>query len=78
MAAFYIIANFDKNSARDEHRAFLTAHGVVGRVYIWDNGLNAQICGIVASIRAYLEYCEAACPGTEFLVKLDPTKTLVR
>jgi UPF0176 protein len=71
VAAFYIITPIaDKHAAVSAHREFLAAHNVVGRVYIWDDGLNAQVSGASINVGAYVAWCEAAYPE-DFHVKLD-------
>ena len=62
--AFYAITSIVEPEKRVEaHRAFLAARGMVGRVYICADGLNAQVSG---SADACAEYRAFVASGADF------------
>ena len=58
--AFYLIASVDApDAAVEEHRAFLAERGMVGRVYICEDGINAQVSGRADDCAAYRSFVAA-------------------
>lgn len=75
--AFYIISRVPEPAvAVEAHRAFLARRGMVGRVYICADGINAQVSGKNADCAAYRSFCHGlmgAGAGAPILFKEDPT-----
>lgn len=70
--AFYLIASVEApDAAVEEHRAFLAERGMVGRVYICEDGINAQVSGTTDDCAAYRRFVAAGFPEPP-LFKEDP------
>ena len=77
MLAFYIIAPMNSpDQAVDRHREFLTARGMVGRVYLSSDGLNAQVSGTTSNCEEYRDFVASEFPDQTLLFKEDPVAEL--
>jgi UPF0176 protein len=77
--AFYAIApQSDPDMAVERHRAFLSQRGMVGRVYVSAEGLNAQVSGTTAHTAEYRAFIEAelADAGVPLIFKVNPIEEL--
>jgi len=79
--AFYAISPIAQpDEAVESHRAFLTERGMVGRVYLCEDGINAQVSGAAEQCAEYRAYChDQLGPGAApepILFKEDPCDEL--
>ncbi|EOD39683.1 hypothetical protein EMIHUDRAFT_448921 [Emiliania huxleyi CCMP1516] len=79
--AFYAISPIAQpDEAVESHRAFLTKRGMVGRVYLCEDGINAQVSGAAEQCAEYRAYChDQLGPGAApepILFKEDPCDEL--
>eukprot|EP00965_Chrysotila_dentata_P176881 5841759-Pleurochrysis_carterae.AAC.2 len=73
--AFYIVAPVENpTSLMSDYRKFLEKRGMVGRVYVCEEGLNVQVSGTTADCAEYRELVAQAFRGQQILFKEDPVR----
>ena len=77
--AFYVIAPIEgADAALEAHRKFLADRQMVGRVYLCEDGMNAQVSGLAYQCAEYRDWIGTQFPSTSLLFKEDPVEEPVR